>query len=147
MAGPHAASVDAGSGGNGKESPCTERQAARRGAHRRRGSEQDMTGEPFEYAIKKDVRNNPIVREIDDERHREMWRSVTIGVFLVVVLVFFAWRRFELIRHGYELGDLQEARLAQEKENEQLRLELETLRSPHRIEQMARRHLRMVTPG
>jgi len=24
-----------------------------------------MTGETFEYAIKKDVRNNPIVREID----------------------------------------------------------------------------------
>ena len=29
-----------------------------------------MTTETFEYAIKKDVRNNPIVREIDRERNR-----------------------------------------------------------------------------
>ena len=35
-----------------------------------------MTAETFEYAIKKDVRNNPIVREVDRERHREMCRSV-----------------------------------------------------------------------
>lgn len=105
-----------------------------------------MAGEPFEYAIKKDVRNNPIVREVDAERHREMWRSVTIGVFLVAVLVFFAWRRLELLQHGYELGDLQAARLEQEKENEQLRLDLETLRSPYRIDEMARRTLKMVEP-
>jgi hypothetical protein len=47
-----------------------------------------MTGESFEYAIKKDVRNNPIVREVDRERHREMWRSGMVGLFLVGVLVF-----------------------------------------------------------
>ena len=40
-----------------------------------------MTGESFEYEIKKDVRNNPIVREVDEERHREMWRSVVSGRF------------------------------------------------------------------
>ena len=36
----------------------------------------------FEYAIKKDVRNNPIVREVDRDRYREMWRSAAIGAFL-----------------------------------------------------------------
>ena len=35
--------------------------------------------ETFEYAIKKDVRNNPIVREVDRDRHREMWRSAGAG--------------------------------------------------------------------
>jgi hypothetical protein len=55
-----------------------------------------MTAETFEYAIKKDVRNNPIVREIDRERNREMVRSVAIGVFLVAVLLFWAWQQFEL---------------------------------------------------
>ena len=29
----------------------------------------------FEYAIKKDVRNNPIVREVDEARHRQLWRT------------------------------------------------------------------------
>jgi hypothetical protein len=32
--------------------------------------------EPFEYAIRKDVRNNPIVREVDEEKQRELWKSV-----------------------------------------------------------------------
>ena len=29
----------------------------------------------FEYAIKKDVRNNPIVREIDEERQQQLWQQ------------------------------------------------------------------------
>ena len=106
-----------------------------------------MNGESFEYAIKKDVRNNPIVREVDRERHREMWRSVSVGVFLVAVLVFFVWRQVELLRHGYELGDLQAELATQEKANEQLRVQIEILRAPDRIEALARRQLRMVTPG
>lgn len=106
-----------------------------------------MTGEGFEYAIRKDVRNNPIVREVDTARHREMWRSASVGVFLVAVLLFFVWRQVELLQHGYELGDLQSARQAQEQANAQLRLDLDTLRSPARIEQLATETLRMVVPG
>jgi cell division protein FtsL len=106
-----------------------------------------MTVETFEYAIKKDVRNNPIVREVDRERHREMWRSTLIGVFLVVVLLFSAWQHFELIRHGYQLEQMQRERASEEAVNRHLRLEIETLRSPARIERMATGRLRMVAPS
>jgi cell division protein FtsL len=106
-----------------------------------------MTAETFEYAIKKDVRNNPIVREVDRERHREMWRSTLIGVFLVVVLLFSAWQHFELIRHGYRLEQMQRERANEEAVNRHLRLEIETLRSPARIERMATGRLRMVAPS
>ena len=67
-----------------------------------------MTGDSFEYAIKKDVRNNPIVREVDEERHREMWRSAVIAVFLVMVFLFSGWQRVELVRHGYKLEQVQQ---------------------------------------
>lgn len=106
-----------------------------------------MTAETFEYAIKKDVRNNPIVREVDRERHREMWRSTLVGVFLVVVLLFSAWQHFELIRHGYRLEEMQRERASEEAINRHLRLEIETLRSPARIERMATGQLRMVAPS
>ncbi len=102
--------------------------------------------EAFEYAIKKDVRNNPIVREVDRERHLEMWRSVAVGVFLVAVLLFSAWQHFELVRHGYEIQRMQRERAAEEEVNRHLRLEIETLRSPARIERMAIRDLHMVAP-
>jgi cell division protein FtsL len=106
-----------------------------------------MTGETFEYAIKKDVRNNPIVREVDRDRHREMWRSTLIGVFLVLVLLFSAWQHFELLRHGYRLEQMQRERASEEAINRHLRLEIETLRSPARIERMAMGRLRMVAPS
>jgi cell division protein FtsL len=105
-----------------------------------------MTAETFEYAIKKDVRNNPIVREVDRERHREMWRSTLSGVFLVLVLLFSAWQHFELLRHGYRLEEMQRERASEEAINRHLRLEIEKLRSPERIERMATR-LRMVAPS
>jgi cell division protein FtsL len=106
-----------------------------------------MTGEAFEYAIKKDVRNNPIVREVDQERHREMWRSLAVGVFLVVVLLFSAWQHFELLRHGYRLEAMQKERATEAEVNRHLRLEIATLRSPARIEQQATEELHMVAPG
>jgi cell division protein FtsL len=106
-----------------------------------------MTAETFEYAIKKDVRNNPIVREVDRDRHREMWRSTLIGVFLVLVLLFSAWQHFELLRHGYRLEEMQRERASEENINRHLRLEIETLRSPARIEKMAIGRLRMVAPS
>ena len=37
--------------------------------------------EAFEYAIKKDIRNNAIVREIDRSRQRELWRWTAVGAF------------------------------------------------------------------
>ena len=103
--------------------------------------------EAFEYAIKKDVRNNAIVREIDRDRQREMFRSVAVGLVLVAVLLFSAWQHFELLRHGYRLEQMQKERAAEEEIHRHLRLEIETLRSPARIEKLATGRLRMVAPG
>ena len=105
-----------------------------------------MTAETFEYAIKKDVRNNPIVREIDRERNREMVRSVAIGVFLVAVLLFWAWQQFELRRTGYRLEQMQQERAVEAEVNRHLRLEAQTLQAPERIERLALGRLHMVTP-
>lgn len=103
--------------------------------------------EAFEYAIKKDVRNNAIAREIDRDRQRDMFRSVAVGFILVAVLLFSAWQHFELLRHGYRLEQMQKERAAEEEINRHLRLEIETLRSPARIEKLATGRLRMVAPG
>ena len=103
--------------------------------------------EAFEYAIKKDVRNNPIVREVDDARQRELWKSVGIAGFLVLVLLVSAWQHFELLRHGYRIEEMQKERAAEEEINRHLRLEIDTLRSPARIEQLATGRLGMVSPA
>jgi cell division protein FtsL len=106
-----------------------------------------MNGESFEYAIKKDIRNNPIVREVDEERHRELWRSVAVGAFLVLAFLFSAWQRVELVRHGYRFEQMQKERAVEAEVARHLRLEIETLRAPSRIERLATRRLHMVEPG
>ena len=95
--------------------------------------------EPFEYAIRKDVRNNPIVREVDETKQRELWKWTGVAAFLVVVLLFSAWQHFELLRHGYEIEELQRERASEEETTRQLRLEIETLRAPQRIEALTER--------
>lgn len=107
-----------------------------------------MTGRQrdFERDIKKDIRNNAIVREVDEARQRELWRSVGIGVFLVVVLLFSAWQHFELLRHGYRIEQMQEERVRELEINRHLRLEIESLKSPSRIEQIATEQLNLVAP-
>ena len=106
-----------------------------------------MSGESFEWAIKKDVRNNPIVREVDLERHREMWRSVGLSLFLVVVLLFAAWQHVTLQQYGYRMEEIQDLLAKELVITRRLRLDIETLRSPKFIEPLAMRKLHMVDPG
>jgi cell division protein FtsL len=103
--------------------------------------------ESFEYAIKKDVRNNPIVREVDETRQRELSKSVGIAAFLVLALLFSAWQHFELLRHGYQVEEMQRQRAAEEEAGRRLRLEIETLKSPKRIETLATEQLHLVVPS
>ena len=103
--------------------------------------------ESFEYAVKKDVRNNPIVREVDEARQRDMWKSAGVAGFLVLVLLFSAWQHFELLRHGYQIEAMTRQRAAEDETGRRLRLEIETLRSPRRIESLATEQLHFVEPS
>ena len=102
--------------------------------------------EAFEYAIKKDVRNNPIVREVDAARQRQLWKWAGGAASAVLVLLFSAWQHVELLRHGYQLEDLNRQKAEQEDIAQHLRLELDALRSPRRIEAIAVEQLHFVSP-
>ena len=102
--------------------------------------------ETFEYAIRKDVRNNPIVREVDERRQQQLWQSIGIGCVLVLVLLFSAWQHFELVSHGYKIQRLQQELAAEEEIRRHLNLEIETLRDPKRIENIAIKDLKLIAP-
>jgi cell division protein FtsL len=106
-----------------------------------------MSATDFEYAIKRDIRNNPIVREIDEARQRQLWRSAAIGGVLVLVLLFSAWQHYQIVQYGYVTEALLREHAAEEELNRQLRLEIETLRAPRRIEDIATKRLHLVAPG
>ena len=103
--------------------------------------------ESFEYAVRKDVRNNPIVREVDEERQLEMSKTLGLAALVVVSVMFWTWQHFELLRHGYRLEEQQKERAAEDDVARHLRLEIERLRSPKRVETLARTRLNLVTPS
>src|SRR5262245_45966056 len=103
--------------------------------------------ESFEYAIRKDVRNNPIVREVDNARQRGLWKTIAVAGFFVVMLLFWAWQQFELLRHGYRIEEMQKQRAAEEEITRQLQLEIDTLKAPKRIEELATGQLHLVAPS
>ena len=74
-------------------------------------------------------------------------RSAAVGIFLVAVLLFSAWQHFELLQHGYRIEWMQQDRAEEEEINRHLRLEVEMLQSPKRIERMATEKLGMVAPS
>jgi len=102
--------------------------------------------EAFEYAVRKDVRNNPIVREVDAERQAEMWKTLALATLLLIAFMFWTWQHFELLRHGYRLEELQKDQAAEQDITRHLHLEIDALKSPRRIEGIARGRLNLVTP-
>jgi cell division protein FtsL len=102
--------------------------------------------EAIKYAVKKSVRNNPIVRAVDKVRLRELWTSVAVAGAFVVMLLFWAGQQFELLRHGYRLEEVQREWALEEDTARHLRLEIETLKSPKRIERLATGRLHLVAP-
>ena len=76
-----------------------------------------------------------------------MWRSASVGALLVAILLYSAWQHFELIRHGYRIEQMQKDRAAEEQINRHLKLSIQTLTRPDRIELLASTRLKMVPPA
>ena len=100
----------------------------------------------FEYAIRKDVRNNPIMREVDRARLREMVGWGVVGVSMVLLILFWSLQNFKAIDYGYEMENLRRQRAAEESINRRLQVEIAALRAPKRIASLATRELKLVAP-
>ena len=100
----------------------------------------------LEYAIRSDIRNNPVVRETDGRERREFRRIVLLASLAVGLVLFSAWQHFETLRYGYSIEELRQALEDEQTINRQLRLNVETLRAPQKLEERGRRELGLVTP-
>jgi len=101
----------------------------------------------IDYAIKREVANNPIVREVDRARQRELWATVALLVVVVAAALFLSWQHARFLDYGYQTETLRLELAAKRQTTEKLRLELETLQAPRRIEERATRELRLQRPG
>ena len=100
-----------------------------------------------EYAIKKDIRNNPVVREIDRQQRSDFYRTVAIAAAVVLALLFSTWQHWRVLKSGYEVSKLVSQRDAAAQTNRLLRLAVERLSAPRIVEERAARELHMVAPA
>jgi hypothetical protein len=101
----------------------------------------------LEYAIKKDIRNNLVVREVDRAQKRELLRTMALCSAIVAMLLFAAWQHSRVVRTGYDVEALRQQLREAESWNRHYRLQLETETRPQIVEERAMRELKMVRPA
>lgn len=99
-----------------------------------------------EFFTVKRIDNSRLVRPTPPNRLYECCRRVACGAILAACGLLYAWQHFECIQLRYQLEDLQANRNQAAELNQELRLEVASLRSPMRIHAIARRQLGLTVP-
>lgn len=97
----------------------------------------------------------PRDRAADSARNRRVqpFRQRLTGVWIVLMVLFFiqalfyAWCRVQCVDAGYGIDQAHQRRQALIKERNTLNIEMARLKSPERIEQIARTRLGLVMPN
>ena len=100
----------------------------------------------LEYAIKQDIRNNPVVREVDVEQKREFIRMLAWAAVMVVMLMIALLPKVTTVSTSYRVEDLRDGLASEEAYYRKYRLELEQLLRPQLLEHRAKVELGMVDP-
>jgi cell division protein FtsL len=91
-----------------------------------------------EIYFAKPLDNSRLIKVEDPERGREMRQfGVALGCFFLLVMTY-TWQHFKAVEYGYKLESLKVQRDGLLEENRALRLEDASLRSPERIDKLAR---------
>lgn len=95
----------------------------------------------------KQIDNSRLVKELDFQKTKECLVLMTLAMLCLLVLLCLAWQQFEVIRRGYEREELRKEIKHLAEINRQLNLERATLRSPQRIDLIARKQLGLISPS
>ncbi len=94
----------------------------------------------------KQIDNSRLVRRMAPNRMRECARLVLLGGSIAFCAFLYAWQHFETIQLRYQLESLRGERSQAAELNQELKLEVAGLRSPGRIDIIARRQLGLTAP-
>ena len=99
-----------------------------------------------EFYTVKQIDNSRLSRPMAPNRMRECARLVLLGGLLALFALLYAWQHFQTIQLRYQLESLRGERSQAGELNQQLKLELAGLKSPGRIDIIARRQLGLTAP-
>ena len=99
-----------------------------------------------EYHTVKRIDNSRLMRPAAASQARDFWRKLGTGAALAACLLSYAWQHFECIQVRYKIERLDAERARSADLNHQLQLEVATLRSPMRVDTIARNQLGLTVP-
>ena len=73
--------------------------------------------------------------------------SLGVGLLILLGGLFYVWQHIQAVRLGYEIEQLKKGRAALVQRERELTLEIAGLKSPKRIEEVARGRLGFITPA
>lgn len=97
------------------------------------------TGTPEIY-FAKPIDNSRLVKVEDPRRSREMRQFGVAMCCLFLLVMAYTWQHFKAIEYGYKVETLRADRDGLTEMNRTLRLEAASLRSPERIDKLAREY-------
>jgi cell division protein FtsL len=102
---------------------------------------------PIEVHFEKRIINSNVVREADVKSHRDYIVVTALAAVFLFGLFAYGWQHYRWIQYGYRIEEAQKKKDQLAEMGRQLRLERASLRSPQRIDSIARGELGMVVPA
>jgi cell division protein FtsL len=99
-----------------------------------------------EYYTVKRIDNSRLSRPIASAHLKEFLRRIAMAGAMALLLLTYAWQHFACIQMRYQIEQLQTNRRQAVELNQQLHLEVETLRAPGRVDDIGRTELGLTVP-
>ncbi len=99
-----------------------------------------------EFHTVKRIDNSRLVRNFEPARMQGFYKTAGLGAIVAVFLMFYVYQHFRCIDLSFQLEDLKARQTKMSALNSELRLEIEGLRDPRRIDVIARRQLGLTEP-
>ena len=97
------------------------------------------------YTVKR-IDNSRLVRHVEPVKLRNLYKTVALGSILAVFCMMYIYQHFRCIDLSFQLEDLKTKQVQAQSLNSELKLEIETLRDPQRIDVIAQKELGLKRP-
>jgi cell division protein FtsL len=104
------------------------------------------SGVATQFHTVKRIDNSRWVRNVAPVRLRGFYRTAGLGAIVAAFLMMYIYQHFQCIDLSFQLEDLKATQQRSTALNSELRLEIEGLRDPRRIDVIARRQLGLTQP-
>jgi cell division protein FtsL len=97
------------------------------------------------YTVKR-IDNSRLVRHVEPAKMRKLYRTAVLGGIIAVFFMMYTYQHFRCIDLSFQLEDLKGKQAQAAELNGKLKLEIATLRDPHRIDVIAQHELGFKRP-